>query len=682
MKAVFFAMSFLLSGLCHARQSLVDSLYHELQNTSLTDSSRIDFLNELAFELSASAPQEGLRLAMEAEKLATQVKDRSRVARAINNQGVNHWAMGNDSLAEVAYLSIVSIHLQDQNLKSLGITYNNLALLAYNSSDFAKALEYHRQAGELFQRLGLKRNYSQSLSNMGVIFLAIPDYPKALEFFLRSLESLEDQDSLPMANAYSNLGLVYANLDEPETALTYQLKAGEIYRLSGNLQGVANTLANEANILTDQGKFEMAKSRYLEALAINRKIGNPRRIASDFSNLGTLSVRADEPLMAWKYLKSADSIYSLISDPGNQSLTKLELAKLVDLPGITTQKGKEDRLSLQLLALDLARKAGTMQQSQQAYAALADTYEMQGKHGLALAAFKQSSILKDSVFNEDSRKKILQQQAGFDYGLREKELKAALEKEKLTVQAESAAIRANRKWIILASIFIVTAGTGFGLLYQKRKQAEYNATMKILELKALKAQMNPHFIFNALNSISLFIGNNDKESAEGYLMKFSRLIRMILEYADQKEVTLNEELELLGLYLQIESLRMRHKPVWQITMNKSIDPENTLIPPLLLQPIIENCLWHGLSQLEHPGEIKLHFARENDNLHITIADNGIGRTQYPLKTSIKKQSLGLKITTERLALLKKTPDNGHFIEIMDLNPGLEINLRIPYVQQF
>jgi hypothetical protein len=205
---------------------------------------------------------------------------------------------------------------------------------------------------------------------------------------------------------------------------------------------------------------------------------------------------------------------------------------------------------------------------------------------------------------------------------------------------------------------------------EKEKQlAEFQQQKVELEMQALRAQMNPHFIFNCLSSINRFILKNESEAASDYLTKFSRLIRMVLNNSKKTFISLEDELEMLRLYLEMERLRFQYSFDYNISFRNEIDPSGIFIPPLLLQPFAENAIWHGLMHKEGNGHLDIELSLENKILTCTISDDGIGRKSAAViksKSVEKEKSLGLQITTERLALLNRDIAEQTYFTIEDV----------------
>ena len=219
------------------------------------------------------------------------------------------------------------------------------------------------------------------------------------------------------------------------------------------------------------------------------------------------------------------------------------------------------------------------------------------------------------------------------------------------------------------------------IVLQQKKASE-------LEMQALRAQMNPHFIFNSLNSIHLFILENNKRQASEYLSKFSRLIRLILQNSQEAFIPLERELEALELYLELESLRFDEKFEYKISVAEEVDTAVLKVPPLIIQPYAENAIWHGLMHKREKGHLAVELNVEDEILYCKITDDGIGRKQageLKSKSASLNKSMGMRITASRIAMLHQKNMNEVSISINDLvlangDPGgTEVIIKIPLV---
>jgi sensor histidine kinase YesM len=204
----------------------------------------------------------------------------------------------------------------------------------------------------------------------------------------------------------------------------------------------------------------------------------------------------------------------------------------------------------------------------------------------------------------------------------------------------------------------------------KQIEAEFETRIAETEMTALRAQMNPHFIFNCLNSIKLYTLENDSLTASEYLTKFSQLIRLVLENSRSEKVSLQKELETLRLYIELEAMRFKNKVSYRINVVPHIDQQYIEIPPLLLQPYVENAIWHGLMHKPEGGNIAIDIQQPSEYLlHIEITDDGIGRQkskEHKSKSATRQKSFGLKMTSERLDAINHIYNIKTEVRIVDL----------------
>jgi sensor histidine kinase YesM len=224
---------------------------------------------------------------------------------------------------------------------------------------------------------------------------------------------------------------------------------------------------------------------------------------------------------------------------------------------------------------------------------------------------------------------------------------------------------------------------------QHIRQLEQSFEQQLAEIQmmALRAQMNPHFIFNCLNSIQLYTTSNDAAKASDYLNRFSQLIRLVLENSRSERVTLANEMEALRLYLEMEAMRFKDKLRFTIEMDTNLDSDLIEIPPLLLQPYVENAIWHGLMHKPEGGMVGVKVEpMSEDYLRITIADNGIGRakaTELKSLSATRHKSFGMKVTGERISLINRLYQTHTKVQVHDLTDaqgnaaGTEVVLEIP-----
>lgn len=263
--------------------------------------------------------------------------------------------------------------------------------------------------------------------------------------------------------------------------------------------------------------------------------------------------------------------------------------------------------------------------------------------------------------------------------------------EKFIIQIEDKSAFENAQLLLYIGGILVALAMYFVFrfaLNRSRKSAVLEAKLAHLERSALQAQMNPHFIFNSLNSIQSYIANNENDKANRFLAKFSRLIRAMLNLSRSQKVTLEEEIESLKLYMELEKMRFKDKFNFEIVVDEDIDTHNIELPPLLIQPYLENAILHGLAQTKSEGRIRLYYIMDGKYLLATVTDNGIGFEQSKKMreeqgTKSLHKSVGMTITQKRLEMLDEgnTDKKVDIQEIKDregvvLGTKVEVKIRV------
>ena len=238
--------------------------------------------------------------------------------------------------------------------------------------------------------------------------------------------------------------------------------------------------------------------------------------------------------------------------------------------------------------------------------------------------------------------------------------------------------RIQRNWIIAASLITVTLLSLLFIQAYRRRRTKNKLEVNQLKNRVLRSQLNPHFIFNALNSIRTFMEHHP-EMADSYLVKFSTLMRQVLENSEEEKISLSEEIAMIENYMQLEAIRIQGGFDYEVSIDESIDSDVTMVPPLILQPMIENAILHGLMPLNRRGKIVLHFKEKNGLLEATIEDDGIGlgSTVVETKSAEKKRCMGMQITRERIELLnRKMKMKGSLVQQL-FEQGSKVRIAIP-----
>jgi len=533
-----------------------------------------------------------------------------------------------------------------ENLEFKVASLNYLGVVYRRTSSLRTALDYNQQALELAETVenpsnSIKRSINVSVNCIGNIYQRLEQLDKAIEYFERSLK-LETQlnNLLGQAVNYQDIGACKEEQGDLMGALKdYRMSLALNEEINNNMGRVICNNAI-AQIFIKQEKPEDALNLLETALPMAQELGNGFLIAPVQINIG------------W-----AKFLLKQYDDAEKNILEGLKVAEEKNLPD---EAARANRL--------LAEVNKTLRKFESAL-----TYTLKAQN-LEEQILNASTIryVNDIIFRYDTQKK-------------------SNEIEVLNKQNEIVRLNLRKKntTLLISAIVLALLAGIFYILY-RQYQLKNEKKLLTLEQSMLRSQMNPHFLFNSLNSIKLYIINNEQKNAVHYLNKFSKLVRKILEASSLREIPLAEELETVELYMNIENIRFSDEIDFEIIISDDIDPHNVKIPSLILQPFLENALWHGLSSKEGEKKITLNIRKATDEnfIHISITDNGIGRiASEEIKQSkvLKRKSVGIDITKERLSNFSRDYLNSFNLQILDLYKddgtpeGTKVLLHIPRV---
>lgn len=325
-------------------------------------------------------------------------------------------------------------------------------------------------------------------------------------------------------------------------------------------------------------------------------------------------------------------------------------------------------------------KSNDLDETANTYKLLAEEYLKQRNPARALVYFDKYAALQDSI--KHVRQRELNEALSLSTSLGKNQQKIDLLQKERQLSEQSMEILKQDKTlkeeqlgfknvIIGVLIFFIFSMlmAGFFVMRSSREKRKVN---QLLALKSLRGQMNPHFIFNALNSVNHYISQNDERKANRYLSDFSKLMRMVMDSSKHSLVPLTEELEMLRLYLQLEHTRFNDKFDYTVEISESLADSDFELPPMLIQPYLENAVWHGLRYLDEKGKLGLVFESVGNELLVTITDNGIGREKSKeLKTHNQKKqaSIGMQNIENRIVIMNDLFSTNIRVEISDAYPG-------------
>ncbi|KAA5827638.1 tetratricopeptide repeat protein [Algibacter amylolyticus] len=547
--------------------------------------------------------------------------------------------------------------------------------------DLAKSYELVEEALNISTGIKWKKGVVLALRQMGVVYYRQGNIVKATEQWYKALEILKTikNSALLESSIYNNLANIYSDSGEFDKALTYYNKLLSISEKLDNKPSQIIALTNIGTLLTeretsiDNGIVSLEK-----ALALAREVGNDRYELSILLNIGLAYKRKKDYQKAEFYYLKVQELAEQSNDTYVQVLVFNNLSNISIL--------KPDYAQGEIYAnktLSLAKEIGAVEWEAYAWENLSNIYESRNQNKKALTYYKNHIKLIDSFNAMQNKEELASLEAKHKYNLEKQLLNTAHEKKQLVAEEEI-----NRQKLIknttllvgfivlIASIIGVTLFRRKQLAVAKAKEIELKNKVTDTELKVLRAQMNPHFIFNSLNSINSYIVKNDTESATNYLTKFSKLVRKTLESSTEKEVLLKDDIEILKNYLDIENKRLNNSFTYSIKVDDAIDAGNTLIPPLIFQPFLENSIWHGIAQMERSGHISVEFKKENNVLFCIVDDNGVGRKQA-IKVAKENTSLGINLTKNRIDIINAQNKTKGSLRIIDKEQGVRVEVKLP-----
>jgi tetratricopeptide (TPR) repeat protein/anti-sigma regulatory factor (Ser/Thr protein kinase) len=528
-------------------------------------------------------------------------------------------------------------------------------------------------------------------NNIAIAFQQIGDHTAAIEHLLRSKSIAEAaHDTIGIVNALGNLGVTYAlRGDNARSARTFE-EVISIARAVRDTLMLLNTLGNLGAVYSEMGQLKEARVPLEESLDFFA--AHPDMIDGSYAtasiNLGIVHQRLGN-------LDLSDTLLRQGMLAHNKAGSRNDVANaMVNLGGnALLRKHYGEAKQLCSAALATADSLGTLTEMQAACDCLAEAFQALGYYKEALHYHKRMVAAKDSLVNAENIEGIARMEAQFEFSKQQlaDSLSHAAALAKVEDERTIEQLRADRN----RNGVVAVGGGGLLLLIgalmwyrvdRKRRQERFEKEAATLETQALRSQMNPHFIFNALNSIYAYVQQNDQDSAGRYLTKFARVMRSVLENSRHSEVPLSEDLDSLRGYMELERMRMQQKFDFTIEVAAGMNPEEVLVPPLVVQPFVENAIWHGMARKEGQGHITLHVRREGRQLIWSIEDDGVGRNAAKPEPSTfaqgtsadtKKTSLGTAITRARLDLVQKQHGGTAGFKYIDLEVGTRVEVAMP-----
>lgn len=640
-------LSVVLSGFqLKAQTAYLDSLQREAlvdRQDTLTAKSLIRY----GFALTnAGQHKEALVYLEKALKLAQKLNFKRGIANAYSVSGTAYMYSGDFKKSEEFYLFAQKMFETNKDLKGVGITYNNLGIVYDRLGDFNKSIKCYKKSIEIKKQQKDLEGVSTAYGNIGNLYIEKGDYLKGIDYHFQSLQIEKSiGNKRGEAKSLESIGILYENLNQIEKALENFKQAEIIYNELKDEPALTNLFVNYGNTYYRVKNFVAAEEYFDKAIVLANKIQDLRMIGISYGNIGLILSEKGEYeksiqnfRQALNYSVQTGEKRGFLNQYLNMSKTFLKMS-LLDSAMAYGVKANNLALNIGLIELAISTEKN-----------LSEIYDAKGDFKNAFVHYKSYKLFSDSMVTVTKQKQMSELFVKYETRLQANENEQLKQRNKIN----ELTIKNNRFTFLticlaLAAILLIVA-----IIYFRNK-ARYQEEKANLEQMTLRLQMNPHFIFNAVNSIQRYILQKDKHEAYTYLTKFSQLMRDVLNTANEKNVTLTRELEMLNLYIELEQLRFEDSFDFSLELQDDIDTDSVYLPGLLIQPFVENAIWHGIMPLENSrrGILKVKLKRQGKAILIQIEDNGIGREQSEkIKKSANHKSMGMKLSKKRLELFK------------------------------
>lgn len=547
---------------------------------------------------------------------------------------------------------LISKELNDTLLNAQVFVYRGD--IAYDRNEVAAALKHFINAFYLFEQKSFYKGMATTTNRQALVQFKQGNYEAALKNDKLSFKyaSLTNDSNL-MSNAVSNIGNYYYMNQQYDSALYYYEHT--LLFINKNAKGkLALIQSNVGDVLVELNKHNEALPYFIQAKAAFEKAGMIEHLSHLQTSLGRCYV-------------------------GLKNYTKAENA------------------FLQALALETENKAFDLIAENNGH--LSDLYAMQGNYKKAWEYQLKVEHAKDSLNKQIVNNEVLELQQRFQTLQREKEntrLKADNEIQQAAVQKQQTFIVA----LVICVVLLLLLGIMFYMIGRQRQKnlavqkilndaltkskIDIERLNNMLEIRAIRAQMDPHFIYNCMASALSLLNAQRLADTEKYLVKFSRLLRMVLENAEYNAISLDKEIEMLTMYLDLESIRLNANFTYQINIDDSLLDENIEVPTLIIQPFAENAIWHGLAHKDNNRILQISIEEVDNMLLCIIEDNGVGRkpnTQLKLYKSKAVEMISKRLT----AIREQTAMSQTGVETIDLKDdadkptGTRVVIKLPIV---
>ncbi len=602
------------------------------------------------------------------------------VSYSLNGIGMCYYEQGKYPKAIEYYTKSMLIDKEENDLAGVSACLNNIANVYADQGEHDEAIKFYIKAQRIKEKLNDKYGIARSYSNIGIIYSEQSNYPKALENYNMALAIHEEgTDSFFNTEVLNNIGRIYLVQSKFDDALSYFNRALENFEKLNSKKSVAFSYRNIGSVYTQQKKYKRALEYLHKSLKIEKSINKNSGVVSTLNSIADVQLELGNYDTAFAYYKESLDLSSKMSNLLEMSLSHLGIAKIYQF-----QNQLNKALEHVLKSQEIAIKLKLLDRQRDNYELLSKIYQSKLKYEDAFKNYRHYKALSDSIFDKESIQKLTQLEYEYKY---EKQLDSANRRElklieKVKVTSKDLEItQRNYLWaIILFLVAVVVLGTIVFTL--KLRDVQSKNQRIVVEQKLLRSQMTPHFIFNSLSVLQGMILNKEEKKSIFYLSRFSKLLRIILENSRDTLVPLMKELAAIENYLVLQNLGALTPYKYELKVDENIDQDRYNIPPMIIQPFVENAIEHAFVNQKENKEISIFVRLEKKQLVCSILDNGIGIDSIQKKINENKTSLATTITSERLKMLSKDFKVAGSVNIEDRKKynkqGTLVTLILPY----
>ena len=662
MKTSIYLLIILISASSSFAQVNIDSLLQVWNDESKHDTVRLNAMNTAAKEgYLYSQPDSAFYFAQKAYEMAKKTGYVAQQAAAINVQGFSFYIKGEYDKALGYYAEGMALYDGTESDKNLGALYNNTALIHINRGDNVEALDFFFRSLRIMKKLDNQFGMAIILNNIGIIYMDQGDHARAIDNYSRSVKIQEALgDNRLLSNTINNIGNIYQDQRDFDKAMEYYQRSLDLTEENADDIGKAQALNNIGLILTKTKEYENALDHHLQSLEIYEAVGDEQKTAILLGNIGNIYRHLDKVDKAFEFYEKSSTLSLALGDPSSASASLGNLAHLYRETGNPSKAYEYD-----LRSLEFAKEAHEPRAIRDAANELYLFLKTTGNTTKALEMHELYITMRDSIMSEENQRETIRTEFSREAEQRDNEI-AILNLENEKKQAETAAERNKRLFTLGISGSLILMILGGGFFFQRSRKQKHQVEITRAELQKnlvendfLRSQLDPHFIKNALFNIDRLLENGRTEEAQRYTARFQKLMNLTLQNATQQLIGLDEELEMMEQYLALEADRLENRLIWTVKVADDVNPEEVELPPMILQPLVENALKHGADMKDGKGEVKLEVRVENERIVCVVEDNGSGISPTPAlpqgegDAAPVKTSHGLRITRERLEMFSR-----------------------------